>query len=292
MLWTVLASATAALLAAPLAAAAGDSKYAGKNVFSPSGRLLQSEYARAALDASSLCVGVRCADGVLLGVAKRRAADERLLVAFPRDHHLRRRRRLAHGASDVVGDGDGNDDGDGRAAPLCFGADDNADASTDRRITRVAAHAALLSAGRPADARALHERARLECRVAKFEMGAPIAPARLAERLGAFMHATALGWRARTFANALLIAAVSTRPPARRDDDARGGGGGGVELFTVEPGAPPTRRRACAFGAGAAAARRRLRANAGAWGERSCSEVSALVRSPQTSASGRSLPPG
>ena len=56
------------VIAASLAFAASkardrDASYAGKNTFSPSGRLLQHDYARVALERSSLCVGVACADG-------------------------------------------------------------------------------------------------------------------------------------------------------------------------------------------------------------------------------------
>ena len=61
------------------------SEYSGKNIWAPSGRLMQHEHVARALDQSDLCVGVRCSDGVVLAVQKLRLDDdEQLLLVSPR----------------------------------------------------------------------------------------------------------------------------------------------------------------------------------------------------------------
>ena len=79
--------AAAALASFGLASASWnmDNSYDSKNVFAPSGRLLQSEYTARIVARGPLCVGGRCASGIVLAALREvppRSLCSTAVVAF------------------------------------------------------------------------------------------------------------------------------------------------------------------------------------------------------------------
>ena len=75
----------AAFVAAAAASAAGggpEHNFAGKNTFSPTGRLVQQEYVDAVVAGGPACVGVCCEDGVALASLRELGAEEAELGAL------------------------------------------------------------------------------------------------------------------------------------------------------------------------------------------------------------------
>ncbi len=141
--------------------------------FSPDGRIFQVEYAYKAIEGKGTAVGVKCSDGVILGVEK--LVPSKMLVE-----------------------------------------------STGRRVHAVEEHIGAATAGFEPDARMLISRARDEGRGYRQNLGEPIPPRALAERMGAFMHLFTLYSSYRPVGASILLAGYDVASNA-------------AELYMAEP---------------------------------------------------------
>jgi 20S proteasome alpha/beta subunit len=80
--WRVLACVLSVLEGAAAAIGSPNSAYDKRsNVFSPQGRLIQSEFAAEAVVRGSTCIGIRCSDGVVLAIRKHISPESAALLS-------------------------------------------------------------------------------------------------------------------------------------------------------------------------------------------------------------------
>ena len=223
--------------------------------YSPEGRIFQVEYAQKAVEAGGTAVGVRCRDGVILGVEK--------LVA-----------------SKMLVEGSGEAAAHALATPTRAGAAPAASrplllsslspsvspsprlclsslwrSLSGRRTHAVDAHMGLAAAGHLPDARFLVAQAREAARGYKQSFGEAIPPRVLNDRMGALMHMTTVYDQYRPFGAALLLAGYDAELKSH-------------ELYCVEPTGMALRYFGAALGKGQRAAKTEIEKLK--FGERAC----------------------
>jgi len=112
------------------------------------------------------------------------------------------------------------------------------------RIATVASHVGMASAGFPADARQLVNRASQECAQYKTQYGMDIPGHVLNERMAAFMHLYTVYWTVRPFGTSTLMGVHNKN--------------GGYELYLLEPSGSAHRYFATAVGKAKQAAKTEL----------------------------------
>lgn len=160
--------------------------------FSPDGRVFQVEYASKAVEKSGVALGVRCTDGVVLGVEKVRPR-----AFFPHAPH-----RFSNPLPSQL-----------LPSKMLL-------RTSNRRIHTVDKHAGLALAGLAADARQIVQTARGEAANYRSSYGDPAPGKVLGARVSQFVHAYTLYWYVRPFGCAVLLASFDEQngPELRQVD--------------------------------------------------------------------------
>ncbi|GER51952.1 proteasome subunit alpha type [Striga asiatica] len=206
--------------------------------FSPDGRVFQIEYAAKAVDNSGTVVGIKCKDGVVMGVEKLIASKMMLPGSNRRIHSVHRH----SGMSSVI---------DLRRMDLVF------HCCQSRCLNAVSGYVKLMLvnfrkgcivwcskmkavAGLAADGRQIVARAKSEATNYESVYGEPIPVQELAQRVASYVHLCTLYWWLRPFGCGVILGGYD------RD---------GPQLYMVEPSGISYRYFGAAIGKGRQAAK-------------------------------------
>ncbi|CAL5425640.1 unnamed protein product [Camellia sinensis] len=208
--------------------------------FSPDGRVFQVEYASKAVDNSGTVVGIKCKDGIVMGVEKLIASKMMLPGSNRRIHSVHRHSGMTGGRNrmqttrhnmtltkaTVTLNGGDTLMGVRARGLLIFGA-------SDYLLLRTVA-------GLAADGRQVVARAKSEATNYESTYGEPIPVKELAERVASYVHLCTLYWWLRPFGCGVILGGYD------RD---------GPQLYMIEPSGISYRYFGAAIGKGKQAAK-------------------------------------